>query len=249
MASFRGAKRSRPSSIVVTKAAVLEPEDPLGKLTHAVVVRNDDDCLVKFQCLLAQEFHDFVSALGVEVGCRFVGQDQVRVPGERSHDCYSLLLAVAQPLGQRVNAVAEAKCLEKMRGSLRGVRSSIARTVLNDYTDVLECSEGFEEVEALIDETHLLPPDRGEVGFVHVCDLCAADMHTSLSWPEQRTSDGQKGRLAGTRRAHDGNDLAPANVERHILKGGDAEVAGAINLADALQLKDQRWRALHGATL
>ena len=145
--------------------------------------------------------------------------------------------------------MAEAKCLEKMRGSLRGVRSSIARAVLNDYTDVLQCGEGFEEVEALIDETHLLPPDRGEVGFVHVRDLCAADMHASLSWPEQRTSDGEKGRLAGAGWAHDRNYLTAANIECHIRKGGDTEVAGAIDLADALQLKDTRWRALHKATL
>ena len=82
---------------------------------------------------------------------------------------------------------------------------------------------------------------------VHVCHIGAADVYPPVGWSEQRTGDGKKSRFAGTGRSHDSNDLAAANIERDVVQSCNAEVAGAINLADALQLKDQRWRALHRA--
>ena len=53
-----------------------------------------------------------MTALGVQIGSGFVGEDQVRVFGERPHDGHTLLLAVAQALRQRMNAVTEAKRIE-----------------------------------------------------------------------------------------------------------------------------------------
>src|SRR5207237_4278797 len=122
------------------------------------------------------ELHHFVTALGVQIGSGLVGEDQVRVFGERPHDCHALLLTVAQALRQRMNAVTEAKRIEEMRRTLHRVRPSVARAVLDYYADVLKCSERLEEVEALVDEADLLPPDGSEVRLVHVCPLATGNI-------------------------------------------------------------------------
>ena len=134
-----------------------------------------------------------------------------------------------------------------MRRTLHRVRPSVARAVLDHYADVLKCSERLEEVEALVDEADLLPPDGSEVRLVHVCHLDTANMYVSVCRFKEGAGNCEERSLAGTRRSHDGYDLAAANIKRDVRKGGDAEVAGAVNFADALQLKDQRWRALHRA--
>src|SRR2546425_21382 len=83
--------------------------------------------------------------------------------GEGASDGDALLLAVAHALGQGVHAVSEAEHIEHFHRPVHRLKSAVLGAVLDDDADVLNRGEGFEKVEALVDEPNLLTTYRCEV--------------------------------------------------------------------------------------
>ena len=77
----------------VLERAVLEPQDPVGDVADPLVVADDDDAPALLLRDPAQEPHDLVADLRVEVGGRLVGQDERRVVDQRPGDRHPLLFA------------------------------------------------------------------------------------------------------------------------------------------------------------
>jgi hypothetical protein len=75
------------------EAAVLEPEDAVGDVADAVVVGDDDNRAVLRLRDIVEELDNFVAVAGVEVGRRLVGEDELRIVGERAGDGDALALA------------------------------------------------------------------------------------------------------------------------------------------------------------
>ena len=60
---------------------------------EAVVVGDDDHSRVLLVSDLREQFHDLFSALTIQRGGRLIGEKHIRVVGQRSGDCHSLLFA------------------------------------------------------------------------------------------------------------------------------------------------------------
>src|SRR5216683_2854828 len=111
--------------------------------------------------------------------------------------------------------------------------------VLDHQAYVLDSCERLQQVEALVNEAHLLAADVGKLRLAHVRDVDATDFDASQGWPKQAACDRQQSRLARTRGPHDGHDLPAEHLEVHVLERGDCEITCAIELADVLQVEDR----------
>ena len=82
------------------------------------VVAGDEDGLAVI-LELPDDGHEFVGELGVQVGGRFVGDDDGRVVDERPGDGHPLGLAAGEPLDLGVGLVGQAEQRQGFQGAVR----------------------------------------------------------------------------------------------------------------------------------
>jgi hypothetical protein len=125
----------------LVELAVLQPEDAVGDLAKPVVVRDDDDASAVVLRQPAELPGDVATVGGVEVGGRFVGEDDGGVVGQGASDGDALLLAAGELVWPEPQPLSEPQARQEVGGPLAGGAAVDADQVAGQL-DVLQRRPG-----------------------------------------------------------------------------------------------------------
>src|SRR5687768_4351469 len=116
-------------------------------------------------------------------------------------------------------------------------RPALDALQLEDHLDILGGGERGEEIEALEDEAHVPAAHPGQLRLVQVGHAFPVDGDAAGGWAEYASQHGQEGGLAAPRGPEDGDHLAGARGERHVLHGGHLERPFLVDLGQLPRLE------------
>jgi hypothetical protein len=87
--------------------AVVHVCDTIGELENAWIVGDYNECPVGAFRYATQSLHHAAPSLMIQIACRLVAYNQLRVVHQRARDCHALLLATAELRRQRTQARAK----------------------------------------------------------------------------------------------------------------------------------------------
>ena len=232
---FSSSRRHAPVGdlLVDLDLAVAELDDPRAVLGDVHFVRDQHDGDAALHVQLLEDVHDLDAGARVEVAGRLVRQQDRRLVDQRARDRDALLLAARQLVRVVVHALAEADDLEHFLRALvplGGLHLVRAAVVEQRQLDVVERRRPRQQVEPLEDEADLLVADDRQLVLRHPGDVLAVEEVLPARRPIQAPDDVHEGRLAGSRRARDADELAAVDVERRAAQGAHFDVADLVGL-------------------
>ncbi len=174
--------------------------------------------------LVGEAFEDaeeFAGQLAVEVGGRFIGDEDFRIIDQRAADGDTLLFAAGEPFHFRGAALAQIYIGEQGFGLFEQCLARLAGRV-GRQDDVLDGGEAANQVELLEDEAEGLAANLGEETFRQAGNVRALEPHAPFGRAGEAAEDGQQCGLARARRAAQGRDLPFGNrqvdaIERPVF--------------------------------
>ena len=188
---------------------------------------------------LLEHAHDLDAGAAVEIAGRLVGEQQGGLVGERAGDGDALLLAAGKLVRLVVGAVGQADRVQRLQGPLALARSGQALAgVEHRQFDILQRGGAGQQVEALEDEADLLVADVGQFVAAELRDVDAVERILPPGRPVEAADDVHHGGLAGAAGAHERDELALGDFQRHAAHGVHIHLAGVVGLVDVLELND-----------
>src|SRR6185369_15991498 len=99
------------------------------------------------------------------------------------------------------------------------------------HRDVVASGEVRQQVELLKHKSYRAFPEAGAAGVGERGEVVSVDQNAPLGGRRKSADDMEERGLARSRRAHDGDELAPFDIEIDAAQSGDVYLADAINLA------------------
>src|ERR1051325_1738844 len=174
---------------------VEEADGAVGALGVVRVVGDHDDRGLLLTVELAQDLHDLLAHLAVEVARWLVGEQDLRLADERTGGGNALLLCAGELRRGGVDARGEPDAVEdRARASapLAAEKTSVEEPDL----DVVEHAQIGHEVETLEDEPDLGVADLREAPVRERAYLAAVDGHTAARGGVEKSDDVQECALA-----------------------------------------------------
>jgi hypothetical protein len=110
---------------------------------------------------------------------------------------------------------------------------AVAVDVLRDGNVAVSVERG-QQVEALEDETHLVPAQLGAFGVAHRREVVAVHQHAPPSGLRQPANHVKQRGLAAARGPHHRHELARQDLKIHPAQGRHANLVRVINLPEVL---------------
>lgn len=214
-----------------------------GALGGGGVVGDHDDGFVEVAVEFAEEFHDVVRGLFVEVAGGFVGNDEVGVHGDGAGNGNALLLSARELVGRVFGAVGkpdDGKCVFDLLAAF-GFRE---RREHEREFDVLVGGEHGDEVVELEDEADVVGAPFRELRFAHCADVVAEHIHSAAAWLVNAGYDIEQGCFARTGGTHERHELAAVDVEREVIEHGDGVVLARVVLCKVADADGNRHDAM-----
>jgi hypothetical protein len=194
----------------------------------------------------AQQFHDLLAALGVEVAGGLVGEQNGRLADDGAGDGHALLLPAGQFRRGVLLPAAEAHRLQCAGSAAVVPHQRRLAAVEQRQFDVLLRRGARQQIEALEDEPQVAAAQPCPLVARQCFDMCAMEQVLPAAGRVQAAEDVHRGRLARAARAHDGHEFAGADVEIDALQGHQLSRAAAIDLGhcaqpDQRRADGQRW--------
>src|SRR5579884_97137 len=227
-------------ALVAGDQTVAELDHPVRVLGNVRLMGDEHDGHPARLVQVLEEGHDLLAGARIERAGRLVGQDQARLGDQGASHRHPLLLPARQLRRPVVLAISEADGGQRGQRSLAAVgRAGVEQRQL----DLLDGRHAGQQVEALEDEAQLAVADRrqlvvGEAGHLDAVELVA----TARGLVEAADGVHQR-RLARARGAHDRDEFAAADADRHAAQGMHFDVAESVDLRDVAD-QDNRWRRL-----
>src|SRR5688500_10572246 len=199
----------------------------------------DDDDGVAFGGQLVQQRHHLAAALRVERAGRLVGEDDLAAVHERARDGHALLLAAGELARPVAEALAEPEHAEQPLGArapLGGGHAGVHRR----HLDVARRARGGDQVVALEHEAEGLAPQPRQLVAAERRHVLAVEEVLAAAGPVEAAEDVHERGLARARGAHDGDELAGADVEVDAVQHLDLELAVLERLRNPFQLDHRR---------
>ena len=193
---------------------------------------------------LLEDRQDVPRRRGVEVSGRLVREDQLGVGDERAGDGDALLLAAGELVGGVVDAVVEPDHPQRAHRRLAPARRP---AVEEGQLDVAPGGELLEQVELLEDEADAEVADVGELVVAHPHHVLAGEEVAPRGGDVETAEDVHQRRLARPRGADDGDEVPAAHLEVDVAQRAHDGLAGAVGLADLLEMQDGVLAAGHRA--
>ena len=122
---------------------------------------------------LAEEIHNLLTVLGVQVTGRLIGEDQLRTCDDRTGDGHSLLLTSGKLLREVLGSVADGHSLHNLGDLLLTLGRGDVQ-VPQRKLDVLIDIQFIDQVEALEHESDVALTELGALLFLELADLVKA---------------------------------------------------------------------------
>ena len=208
--------------------AVVEHDFTLGATRHESVMGDHDDrgALVM---QLAEQVEDDLLVLLVQVAGGLIGENQLRVVDQRTRDAHALLLAAGQLARQMVSAVLQTDLLQRLKGLLLVDDRMV---VLRDH-HVLDGRQVRHQIELLEHQADQVLAHVGELAGVQILQLAALQRNGALARRVHAADHVHQRRLAGTRRADDGQPFALRNGQAQIID----RMQVAVDLGNMIEFK------------
>ena len=192
MCSFRCARAANSWSCVTM--TIVMPSSALMRASRSMICRAD---------------------LRVQVAGRLVGQQQLRLAGQRARDRHALLLPARELAGQVPHARGQPQLGQRLLDALLALGGRHA-AVAQRHVDVVEHVQVGDQVEALEDEADLLVAQPRQALVGQPAHVLAVQPVLALVEVVQQARHRQERRLARARRPHDGHELAA--LDRHASR-------------------------------
>ena len=192
-----------------------------------------------------QQVHQHLGILSVQVGRRFVGQNQLRVGGDRASHRHALLLSARQIGRPPVREVTQAQFIEHGTSPATPFGGSNALQFEDEF-DVLAGRQHRDEIEGLKHESDLTQPKVGPLAVRQLDHIVTEYSQVSRRRRIQGTDQIQQRRLAAPGRPHQREKLAGAHLQVDTSKRLDLGRALAKHFP---QPTGHDHAFAHGATL
>jgi sterol desaturase/sphingolipid hydroxylase (fatty acid hydroxylase superfamily) len=234
--------RERIAEVYASRAfddpAVEYVNDAIHFGDHPRVVGDDQDCGLPLGAQLAQETHDAQSALGVEGGSRFVGEQHLRLIRQRPGDGDPLLLSSGKLVRPVLGAIGDPEIVEKLHRTARRLAAADPHQIEREH-HVLPRREKRNQVRKLENEPDLLPSQALQIPPPASMDVVTVEHDAALGRLGDEPEDGEESRLSRAARSHDREQLAAPHCEADPLERLDAGGAFAEDLDQVCGLDDE----------
>ncbi len=187
---------------------------------------------------VAQQGHHLGAALAVERAGGLVGEDDAAAVHQRAGDRHALLLAAGELVGLVLQAIGQAQRGEQF-GRARMARLRRHAGVDRGDLDVLLCGGRGDQVVALEHEAEGLAPQLRKLVAVQARHVAPHEAIGAAARAVQAAEDVHQRGLARARGAHDGDELAGVDLQRHVVQHLHRQLAAAVGLGHRLE-PDQR---------
>ena len=212
---------------LVGDAAVGEEDDAVAVARRGRVVGDHDHGLAELVDRAAEELEGLGRGAAVEVAGGFVGEDDLGVAREGSGDGDALLLPAGELAGPVVEAVTEPDGVDD---GVEPGRVEVAAGEIGRELDVLERGEGGDEVEGLEHEADAVTTQDRQLLLRHAGEPLAGDLDLAGGEGVETSEAVHEGRLAASRRTHDGGEHPLRDVDGDMVEGPDCDVTLAVDL-------------------
>src|SRR6266566_2945439 len=218
--------------------ALVEVPHQVRPLRGVRVVRHHQDRLLELPIQTLEQRQDLLRRLAVQVARRLVGHEDGGVGRDRAGDGDALFLAPRELPRVVVHAVAQADQRERRLDVLAPLGLG-KRREQERQLDVLEGREHRDQVVELEHEPDVRGAPAGELRLAQLGDVGARHRHGPPVGPIQPRDQVEERGLAGSRRAHQAEELPLGNLERDVVQHGDQHGVALIGLGDAADLHDR----------
>ena len=203
------------------EAAVPQAQDPVGGSGNRVAVARNQHSAPSPRLLPEEVYHpDLVVA--VDLAGRLVGQKDGGMVGDGHGEAGSRGLSAGELSGEGSRSFRDGQPLEEL-GAVLAVRP--AGEPLSEL-DILLDRQVADQVAALEQETDVAGAERGPAPLAAAGETLVRHPDRAAVRLVEAAEAGDERRLAGTRGARDGDELAPIQVQRDVPKSLDLLVAG-----------------------
>lgn len=223
--------------------AVLEDRDAVADAYRLVeVVGDEDDGLVQGFLQFQQLVLHVRADQRVEGAEGLVHEDDLSVGGQRAGQADTLAHATGKLVRIGLLVALQAHRGDPVQGPLVALRPAFAAN-LQAVGDIVEHALVRQQAETLEHHADLAPAELPEGFHVVAQDVLAIHQDLAAGGVDQAVEVAHQGRLAGTRQAHDHEDLASADGQRQVV---DADHAAGLrqHFGLAASLADQRQRGI-----
>ena len=214
----------RHGCAIVLDPPVLQHQDTVGEVEHAVVVRHDDAGAVFGHGHFAQQVHDPAARIGVQRGGRLVAHHQPRFVDKRAGDGHALLLAARKLVWQLGCLVADIQFFQHGDGPLPRLAAVHS---LRDERDgrIAGRIDAGDEIVLLEDKADIRQPELDQLRVGEVVDVRAEDLDLAFCRPQDAAHDADQRRFAGPAFAHHVSQFAGADFRVDAVQNGDRLLA------------------------
>src|SRR5579872_1982853 len=189
-----------------------------------------------------QEVQHGATGLAVEVPCRFVAHDELRVARQTTGDRDPLLLASGELEGEVVALGAEPDGLEMSLGTLPACGGLPASDEVHRQGGILEGRQGRQELEELEHDPDRLAAPAGHLFLAHGVQTGSRHDHLTGGRTVDTGDHVEDGRLAAPRRSDDCDHLPRPDDQIDPPQRSELQLARAVDLLDAPHLDERLLR-------
>ena len=214
---------------LVKQLAVFNEQDAIGVRCRNRIMRDHHDGGVQ---LLVQNLKGFKKNSGVARVKRaggLVGKDQLRVSNDGARRGNALTLTARHLSRVLLQNIRHAKQIGDAI-DLRANGISFLTLDGKGQSNVLETGQSVQQVGVLEDEAQVIAAKFGQLTTAQLRDVAAVQDDASAGHGIDSGDAVQKRALARARRAHHADELAFADIERHVVKRTRDGLARAVHL-------------------
>jgi hypothetical protein len=194
----------------------------------------------------AEQAHDLLGGLGVELAGGLVGQQHIGAAGQGAGDRHPLLLTAGQLAGALPAVLAEADDVQHEANPFLTLAGRHAGDTQRD-PDVLGGGQDGDQAERLEDERDRGPAQPHPLPAGHGGHVLPGDLDPAVVGAVQAADDVEQGGLARTGPAPQGHQRGGRDRERDPAQGPGGGVAGAERPGHALGRHGRGGRAHPGS--
>src|SRR5262245_23429263 len=182
-----------------------------------------------------EQLHDLLPLAGMEISCRLVGEEHLRVPDHSPGDRDELLLAAGELVRVEVFLTDDLEPVEVITDNALAFRARHVAIGERDF-EVLVDRQRVDQMVALEDEA-----DVTLVQLVSVFELQLLDLHVQeavLARPGavEHAENAEQCRLPGARGAHDGDEFPSLDVDRDAAQDVELPRLALVALLEIVEL-------------